>query len=141
MLRARASFSGAEHALLEFALQDAANKNHHHGSPTPAAEALFVSLREDPRPLTAGSAPDFATMRDAGCTHFQLGGRDVYEVCVVRNGQWFHLYATRRAAAGAPSPHTTFTERGSVAVASWSTGDTLYALASPAGREALDTLI
>jgi hypothetical protein len=132
-----------EHALAELALNDAGNKDHQHGSPSPAAKALFASLRDGAGPLTAaGNAPDFATMREAGCKSFTLDGREVYEVCVVRNGRWFHLYATRRTGPSQnASSHPTITERGRVAVATWSTDTTIYTLASASGRDALSGLI
>jgi hypothetical protein len=134
--------SNLEHALIELALRDAGDKNHNHDWHGDAAEALFASLGRSTEPLTGGRAPDFDAMRAAGCKQFQLDGHDVYEICVVRDGRWFHLYAARRPDPNAPaSAKATVTERGHVTVASWSTATTLYTLAGTAGRDALRALI
>jgi hypothetical protein len=128
-------------AMLEWVFTDAADPRHDHGFSSPEAHALFASLRASAGPLTGGRAPDFATLRDAGCKRFSVGGREIVEICVVRNGRWFHLYATpRHGADNAPSPPVV-TERGPVAVATWSTASTTYALASVYGRDALTDLI
>ncbi len=130
-----------EHALVEFALQDAANPNHH-GSSSDAAQALSESLEDQARPLTGGTTPDFETMRQAGCKRFTIAGREVFEVCVARDGRWFHLYAARRPERPAPPPGpVTITERGAVVLASWSTDTTLYVLAGTSGQGALRKLI
>jgi len=140
-LRSGGRTHALEHALVEFALRDSADKNHQHGSSSAAARAMFAALRDDPRPLTSGHAPDFEAMRQAGCKRFELDGHEIFEVCVVRDSRWFHLYVARRDPAARVPAHTTITERGSVAVASWSTATTTYTLASPAGRDALRALI
>jgi hypothetical protein len=128
--------------LTEFALTDLAKDNHDHTAVPPAAFAIFEKLSADPRAFTASLGVDFYRMRETGCTKFIVNGQDVFEVCVERDGKWYHLYAMRRSnTAAPPSALPTITEHGRLTAATWSTESTIFTLATNEGMDALRAVI
>lgn len=128
--------------LAEFALQDVAHEAHGKIPWAPAAVAMFRRLSDDSRPIPAGVSRGFAEMRDAGCTTYTVAGQPVVEICVERNGAWYHLYATPSAGRADPAgAHPAVIERGQLAVATWTAGDTTFTLATNEGMDALRRVI
>jgi hypothetical protein len=121
-----------------FALNDMLT-GRHGGSGEPAG-ALVAALQTSGSRMPSAGAIDFDRLRETGCRTISFGGRDVIEVCFKRDGTQFHLYVSRRlgdSGAGGPS----FLAQAAGAAAVWSDDSFEYALASPAGTEAIRRLL
>jgi len=134
--------AGADTALTEFALADAANSATHggHGAETGALQARLGQAETH---LGQGLPVDFAGLREAGCRTVSFQGRDVLEVCFKRDGAWFHCYIARRSdfPALALTSAPALVSRGGAAIASWADAALVYVVVSKTGRDALQRLL
>jgi len=130
----------AADSLLTLALEDGAHPERHggHGGPTGALQA---QLSQPGAHLAAGLAIDFAALKQTGCRTLQLGGRDVLEVCFVRDGAEFHCYIEPIDPAATTGRAPDFEQRGRLAVASWSDAAHHFVVVSSAGVEAVRRLL
>jgi hypothetical protein len=131
----------AGEAFAGFAINDMVTAKHGgHGAP---AGALVAELQTVGSKMPGADTLNFEKLRDTGCRTISFSGRDVIEVCFVREGALFHLYVSRRegspgdVALNAPS----FISQAAGAAAVWSDRSFDYALASTAGVEALRRLL
>lgn len=127
--------------LTEFAMSDLSAPGHK-GHET-AQGALKAWLTTSGGKLTTGQIMDFAQLQTNGCRTLRFAGHDVAEVCFVREGLVFHLYALPREAMpeiparAAPA----LVARASKAAAIWSDAKFHYVLATTEGAEALKRLL
>ncbi len=129
--------------LADFALRDTAHEIH--GGHGPEQGALQTLLGQRTTRLAQGVPVDFATLKATGCRTVQFQGKDVLEVCFVRDGLVFHLYVLRssdfpKLPVGAPPA---MKQRDGLCCASW--GDAKeqvsYVVVSEAGADAIRNLL
>lgn len=129
--------------LADFALADTAHEIH--GGHGPEQGALQTLLGQRTTRLAQGVPVDFATLKATGCRTVQFQGKDVLEVCFMRDGLVFHLYVLRssdfpKLPVGAPPA---ITHRDGLCCASW--GDAKeqvsYVVVSEAGAQAIRNLL
>jgi hypothetical protein len=128
-------------ALAEFALEDTAHGRH--GGHGAAAGALQTRLGEPGTRLMAGVPMDFATLKATGCRSLQVAGRDILEVCFVRDGAEFHFYiAPRASVVGAPQQiGPALLNKGRLCCATWQDAAHEFAVVSDAGVDAVRRLL
>lgn len=121
--------------LAAAALQDLARAHDdHEGQPAALAE-VQARLAEPGRPLRQ-VALDLDALERNRCRVLRIGGHEVFEICFLREGVWFHLYALRGAIQGGALQELA-TGSETLAAATWSHAGNSYALVTSAGREAL----
>jgi hypothetical protein len=81
----------------------------------------------------------FEEMRSAGCRTARFAGRDVLEVCFVREGKEFHLYVANRIRNVPTQPR--FVEKTGALAAVWGDGEHAFVLSTNAGLEALKQVL
>lgn len=118
----------------------------HHGGSGAATGEWAARLASSQTPLSEAAGADFDRLQQSGCRTLHFAGRDLLEVCFVREGVQYHLYVMRgvqpaRGSAGAEGarPPGFFAEPGG-AVAVWSVGSVRYAVASRAGLASVRSL-
>jgi hypothetical protein len=128
-------------AFAGFAINDVVTAKH--GGAGEPAGALVAELQTSGSKMPGAGQIDFDKLRDTGCRTISFAGRDVIEVCFVRDGTLFHLYVSRRVEpsgdSGAIGP--SFISQAAGAAAAWSDRSFDYVLASTAGTEALRRLL
>lgn len=124
-----------------FAVNDMVSERH--GGKGELAASLVATLQTVGAKMPDAGQIDFDRMRDTGCRTLSFQGRQVLEVCFVRNGSLFHFYITRRdSSQGAPiGQGPSFVTLAAGAAAVWSDSHFDYAVASTAGVEALRRLL
>jgi hypothetical protein len=139
--RRTAADAPAATALAEFAMADLGHYGH--GGPEAASGRLKSWLNAPDGKVTSGLNLDFAQMQAQGCRTLKFGGREVAEVCFVRGGVEFHLYALplgsmpELPARAVPA----LVARATQAAAVWSDSKFHYVLATAAGMEALKRVL
>jgi hypothetical protein len=128
-------------AFARFAIGDAA-RDGHVGRGEPAA-ALVAGLQTSGAPMPSAEQIDFDRLRETGCRTLSFAGRDVIEVCFVRNGTLFHLYVARIEPSGADlnTRGPVYLEQAGGAAAVWSDRNLGFAVATKAGLEAIRRLL
>ncbi len=126
--------------LAEFALHDMAHNDH--GSHGEASADLQRWLVADNK-LSGPMPIDFEKLRRTGCRTFNYEGREMVEICFVRNGAVFHLYVTPRkpAKAGEAGGGPLMLAKNGGSAAVWTDEHFQYALVSPSDLAALKRLI
>jgi hypothetical protein len=133
-------------AVAEFAalavgdLTDAHAQHTGHPGPLGAVQAQFAKAT---LPLPGHFSLDLEDLRRKGCRTVRLGGREVFELCLERDGKWYHLYAARRDefAPGNDDPWALLGARGQFASTAWSDAKNVYALVANTGAENIRRLI
>lgn len=129
--------------LADFAINDTAKEIH--GGHGPEQGALQKLLGQPTTRLAQGVPVDFKSLEASGCRTVHFQGKDVLEVCFVREGLVFHLYVLRssdfpKLPVGAPPA---ITHRDGLCCASW--GDAKeqvsYVVVSEAGADAIRNLL
>ena len=135
--RARGGGGGV---LAGFAIGDVANGKH--GGAGEPSSALISSLQATGSPMPGPDRIDFDRLRQTGCRTLSFAGRDVIEVCFLRDGALFHLYVYRNEAApGDPAAKgPSFIAQAAGAAAVWSDRQFEYAVATSAGADVLRRL-
>jgi hypothetical protein len=128
-------------ALAGFAINDMVSEKH--GGRGEPAGALVAALQAKGAKMPGADQIDFEKLRDTGCRTLNFAGHDVIEVCFVRDGALFHLYATRRdgPVSDSVARGPTFIAEAAGAAAVWSDRRFDYAIASTAGIEAIRKLL
>jgi hypothetical protein len=137
----RASAPGLD-ALAQSALHEMQGA---HGEPTTADEvgAFGAWLQNPASRLASGLPMDLAQARAKGCRSIKVGGREVFEVCFVRDGTEFHFYVGRRqdfnvpANGGAPM----LVAQNGAATLTWADAQHVYVLAGAGDGSALKALL
>lgn len=94
--------------------------------------------------LAEGLPLDFSTLTAEGCRSIRIAGREVVEVCFIREGAGeYHLYIARRSDFGGDQldDQPIFRERGTLASVSWADRDHAYVLLSDASSDALRSVL
>lgn len=103
------------------------------------------AILSDPAARLAGGLPlDFAQMKAAGCRTLRIAGREVLEVCFVREGAGeLHLYVALRADFGGDEldARPMFRERGALASVAWADERHAYVLLSDGGADTLRAVL
>ena len=127
--------------LAAFALNDLVHGQHGgHGELT----GELVAMLSKASTRLGGELPvDFEALRANGCRTLRDEGRDVLEVCFVRNGSEFHLYVLRHEDLPSVPTRaaTALIARAGGAAAVWSDQRNHYALVSNAGEQAIKRLL
>lgn len=86
---------------------------------------------------------DFAKLREQGCRVVQVGGYELFEICFLRDGRWYHVYIAPRSDFDPESVHDEpmFHEQGQFVAAAWADRENVYLVSSTAGIEALRGLL
>lgn len=126
-----------------FAIRDIAEAHAGHvGEPAGLAgvQAQFASAR---LPLTGGLNLDLDELQRKNCRTVKVAGREVFELCFLRDGTWYHVYVGRRSdfAPGAIDPQALVTARGEYASTAWADANHVFALVTAAGTAALRRVI
>lgn len=131
------------HDFAEFALTELATAGNQHGGRGPEHATLQAGLANSTLPLPGNTRLDPSELRRAGCHTVAFAGHEVFEICFLRDGKMYHLYAasTKDFAAGAANAHTLVMTKGRFAATAWKDHQFTYALVTDAGPEALRKLI
>lgn len=130
-------------ALLQVALAD------YHGAHTEGKHAdvlgAFGAWLQNPAAhLSVGPAPvELATLRADGCRTVDVAGHQVFEVCFLRDGGWYHVYLAPRGVFDPAELHhdPMYHEQGEFVAASWADEKYVYLLSSTSGLAALKRLL
>jgi hypothetical protein len=111
-----------------------------HGGAGEPAGALVAALQTSGSRMPGADGINFEKLRETGCRTISFAGRDVIEVCFMRDGTQFHLYVSR--VQGDPAPRgPSFVAQAAGAAAVWSDRTFEYALASTGGTDAIRRLL
>jgi len=115
-------------------------KHRDHGSHGEASAELQRWLVADNK--LAGPMPiDFEELRKTGCRTVSFDGREMIEICFVRNGSVFHLYVSQKVPAGDVKNGPFMLTKNGGAAAVWTDERYQYTLASPSDVAALKKVI
>lgn len=112
----------------------------HHMDPLGGTGELHAAVMAPGVRLRAGLPIGLDAMKLGGCRVIEIAGREVLEVCFVREGAGaLHLYVARRGdfGGGKFSETPMFRERGGLASVSWADERHAYVLVSDRGADAL----
>lgn len=128
----------APQALAEFALQDMRHRDH--GSHGEASAELQSWLVADNK--LAGPMPvDFEKLRKTGCRTLRYAGREMVEICFVRDGAVFHLYVSQKTPTDEVKDGPFLLSQTGGAAAVWTDERYQYTLVSPSDVAALKKVI
>ncbi|MEY4489341.1 MAG: hypothetical protein RIQ79_1849 [Verrucomicrobiota bacterium] len=116
-----------------------------HGAPTTAEEVgVFGKWLKNPATrLAAGMPVSFEQVRAAGCRSLNVGGREVFEVCFLRNGGEYHFYVGKRQDFNIPGNGSSpmLVAQGGLATLAWADEQHVYVLAGNGDGSALKALL
>jgi hypothetical protein len=125
--------------LAQFGLDDLEHAHDaHQGHPALLAD-VQARLGAVALPFSKNFSIDPAELTAKKCRAVTFAGHEVFEICFVRNGVWYHLYITPRRSSdsivvgAAPS----LLADGDYASAAWADARNLYTLVTHAGADAL----
>lgn len=121
--------------LAAAAFQDLSRAHDGHDARPPGLAEVQTQLADPARPVRQ-VALDLETLQRTHCRAVRIGGHEVFEICFLREGVWFHLYATRGSNRGGAF-HELAAGSETLVAATWSDARNSYALVTSAGREAL----
>jgi hypothetical protein len=126
------------YSLAHFALQDVAVDGKAHLGAVAGLETVQHRLSDPATHVGGGLGVDLGELRRSGCRTVQVAGRDVCEICFVRDGV-FHLYVAARGGfdASAETKEPMFVEQGHYASATWTDARYIYVVVTDAGMAAL----
>lgn len=86
---------------------------------------------------------NLASLLDDGCRSIDVGGRQIFEICFLRNGSWYHVYIGSRADFDPASVHEEpmFHEQGRFVAASWADEEHVFLVSSTTSTEDLRRLL
>jgi hypothetical protein len=106
--------------------------------------ALKTILGDASFRLVAGLPLDFDALKASGCRSVTIAGRELLEVCFVREGVGeMHLYIARREDFGGAGfeAKPRFREEGNLAAVTWADARLAYVMVSNAGMDALHAVL
>jgi anti-sigma-K factor RskA len=129
--------------LVAFALNDTINSHDDHVGHPPTLSAEQAQLASVSTPLAKEMKLNLDELRRKGCRSVRIGGRELFEICFLRDGVWYHLYAAERKgfAPGGDDPQSLISSREGYASTAWADSKYVYALVTSAGAEALRRVI
>ena len=129
-------------SLARAAMQDLAGAHDSHDGNPAGLASVQRQLAQASLPLQRNVSLDLDELKRKRCRSFQLGGREVFEICFERDGTWYHLYAMRGGRASVGEWRELEGRDGErLVVAAWRDASNSYALVTSAGREALRRLL
>ncbi len=133
--------TGAE--LATFALRDLTDAHDQHTGSPAGLSHVQAQLASASLPLPANLKLDLNELTKNHCRAITLGGRQIFEVCFNRDGNWYHMYVARRSdfAPGTLDPKTLMKVQGEYASTTWADANHVYALVTHAGEQALRRVI
>lgn len=116
-----------------------------HGEPTMAqdAGALGSWLQNPATRFAAGVPMEFGRIKSEGCRVLKVGGREVLEVCFLRDGGEYHFYVGRREDFKIPANGAApmLVAQGGLATVTWADARNVYVLAGEGDGTALKALL
>jgi hypothetical protein len=115
----------------EFAATDTAGRGGDHRGVRPGSSPLHAWLSTATTRLSAGLPVEFAKLKADGCRTVRFAGHEVLEMCFVRGGVEYHLYAMKRPLKTRLADKTArfaASEDGRAATVVWADGKQVYAL-------------
>lgn len=116
-----------------------------HGEPTMAQDAgAFGSWLQNPATrLAAGLPLELSRVKTGGCRVLKVGGREVFEVCFLRDGGEYHFYVGRREDFKIPADGAApmLVAQGGMATVTWADARHVYVLAGEGDGTALKALL
>lgn len=116
-----------------------------HGAPTMAQDAgAFGAWLQSPATRFASGLPlDLAQVKAGGCRVLNVAGRELLEVCFVRDGGEFHFYVGRREDFTVPAESAApmLVAQGGLAAVTWADTRFVYVLAGEGDGTALKALL
>ena len=102
----------------EFALHDLADSGATHKGEQPELQARFANAT---LPLPGHTKVDADEMRRLGCRTVSFAGHEVFEICFVRDGKSYHLYASnvKNFASGAVEAKALVLAKGRFNATAW----------------------
>ncbi len=127
----------------EFALNELATAHDDHNGHRPEMSAMQARLSNASLPLPGNIKLDADELRRLGCRTVRFGGREVFEICFQRNGNWYHLYASRveNFARGSADAKALLTTHGHFTSTAWKDDQFAYALVTYDGAGAMKQII
>ena len=131
------------HDFAEFAIHELATARDQHGSKNPEHSKLEFRLAGTALPLPGNTRLDPEELRRAGCHAVAFAGHEVFEICFVRDGKLFHLYAAsaKYLSGGAVIAQSQVMTKGRFTATVWKDTGFAYALVTDEGAEALRKVI
>jgi hypothetical protein len=125
--------------LARFAMRDLAETHDRHVARPEGLSVLQTQLARSALPLTKNLTLDVEDLRRNRCRSITIQGREVFEVCFLREGAWYHVYVGRRRdfAPGAVDPQALTQVNGQFAGTAWADATHIYAIVTSAGSDAL----
>ena len=132
------------HDFAEFAIHEVAT-THNSGKHDQPEEFLNVQARftNAALPLPDNTRLDATELHRLGCRTVNFAGQEVFEICFVREGKWFHLYATpvEKFSTGTVIARSLMMTKGNFTATAWKDAQFAYALVTDEGAEALRRLL
>jgi len=127
----------------EYALHELATAHDSHNGHRPELTELQSRLTNATVPLPGNIKLDANELRRLGCRTVSFAGHEVFEICFERNGNWYHLYASRveNFSRGAADAKSLVKTEGHFSTTAWKDGQFAYALVTYDGADALRRLI
>jgi len=126
-----------------FAMRDLIEDHDKHIGHPAALTDVVAQLASARLPLTKSLDLNLDELRRHHCRDVRFDGREIFELCFLRDGTWYHVYVARRSdfAPGPLDPQALMHARGEFAATAWADKDHVYALVTHAGPEALRRVI
>ena len=126
-----------------FALHELATAPDSHNGHRPELVELQKRFATSSLPLPGNIKLDPEEMRRLGCRTVSFAGHEVFEICFERDGNWYHLYASRAEnfSRGSSDARTLMKTEGHFSSTAWKDGQFTYALVTYDGADALKRLI
>jgi len=127
----------------EFALHELATAHDSHNGHRPELTELQARLNDASLPLPGNIKLDADELRRLGCRTVSFAGHEVFEICFKRDGNWYHLYASRveNFSRGSADARSLMKSEGHFTTTAWKDGQFAYALVTYDGDDALRKLI
>src|SRR5206468_1184987 len=89
-------------------------------------------------PLPGNIKLDAAELHRLGCRTVSFAGHEVFEICFNRDGNWYHLYASRAEnfPGGAADAKSLLKTEGHFTTTAWKDGEFVYSLVTYDGADA-----
>jgi len=131
------------HDFAEFAIHELATARNQHGGQKSEHTKLEFRLAGTALPLPGNARVDPEELRRAGCHAVAFAGHEVFEICFVRDGKMFHLYAasSKYFSGGDAIAQSQMMTKGRFTATAWKEAGFTYALVTDEGDAALRKLI
>lgn len=127
----------------EYALHELATAHDSHNGQRPELTELQSRFTNSALPLPGNIKLDADELRRLGCRTVSFAGHEVFEICFNRDGNWYHLYASRveNFSRGSADARSLMKSEGHFTSTAWKDGEFAYALVTYDGADALRKVI